>query len=314
MTQAGLKKAVTSILKSKYKEVIETEDYVVAKGSIPIALVAHLDTVFKSPPRDIYYDRQKGVLISPEGLGADDRAGVYAILKIISSGLRPHIIFTTDEELGCVGAAALAQVDCPFDYIKFVIELDRRGTNDCVFYDCDNEEFVKYISSFGFTEAWGTFSDICEICPAWEVAGVNLSVGYKNEHSYGETLWIEPLLDTIEKVKKILADTDAKQFKYIPTTYLSQYYGWNFGGIGKSSWYRHGSKTMVCHKCSYEGQEEEMFPVKMLDGSVKNYCSDCILEDVEWCYICGKPHQIPKNYKLTKEGFICKECKDKHEV
>ena len=82
LKQSSLQKVLKNYLKQKYKEVYSTLDYIYAKGDIPIALVAHMDTVFENPPSNIYYDREKGVLWSPEGLGADDRAGIFAILKI----------------------------------------------------------------------------------------------------------------------------------------------------------------------------------------------------------------------------------------
>ena len=84
-----------------------------------------MDTVFFKPATIIYYDRQKNTMWSPMGLGADDRAGVFAIIQILQSGLRPHIIFTTDEEKGCLGAEALAKTECPFQELKYIIELDR---------------------------------------------------------------------------------------------------------------------------------------------------------------------------------------------
>ena len=101
-------------LRKIYPTVLETKDYICAEGVIPIALVAHMDTVFFKPATTIYYDRQKNTMWSPMGLGADDRAGVFAIIQILQSGLRPHIIFTTDEEKGCLGAEALAKTECPF--------------------------------------------------------------------------------------------------------------------------------------------------------------------------------------------------------
>ena len=82
LTQKELRNTMIQYLKSKYDNCIVTKDYIVAIGEIPIALVAHMDTVFKTPVSNLYYDRQKNVLWSPEGLGADDRAGVFAILKI----------------------------------------------------------------------------------------------------------------------------------------------------------------------------------------------------------------------------------------
>ena len=217
LRQAALKKVLSNCLKRYYPAVVETGDYIYCEGTIPIALVAHMDTVFKDPATEVFYDTRKNVVISPQGLGADDRAGVFAILKIVQTGLRPHIIFTTDEEKGCIGADQLALLECPFEDLRYIIELDRRGADDCVFYDCDNKEFIKYVESFGFVEAWGSFTDICCLMSAWGVAGVNLSVGYRDEHSQHETLWVGNLLNTIEKVKKMLSVEvkDIPQFEYI---------------------------------------------------------------------------------------------------
>ena len=44
--------------------------------------------------------------------------------------------------------------------IKYIIEFDRRGENDCVFQDCGNETFMNYVESFGFKTARGSYSDI----------------------------------------------------------------------------------------------------------------------------------------------------------
>ena len=33
-----------------------------------------------------------------------------------------------------------------------MIELDRRGKNDCVFYDCYCPDFIEYVEQFGFEE------------------------------------------------------------------------------------------------------------------------------------------------------------------
>ena len=84
MDQEGLRRVLAKYLKKKYDTVHVTNSYLYAEGNIPIALVAHMDTVFDKPPKEIYYDERKGVMWSPKGLGADDRAGVFAILKILS--------------------------------------------------------------------------------------------------------------------------------------------------------------------------------------------------------------------------------------
>ena len=96
LTQQGLLRVMEKYLKSKYETVYATNEYVFAIGDIPIALTAHLDTVFRLTPEDIYYDRVKNVVWSPDGLGADDSAGVYSIVHLIKQGLKPSIILTTD--------------------------------------------------------------------------------------------------------------------------------------------------------------------------------------------------------------------------
>ena len=139
MNEASLLKTMNTYLKKFYNKVTYTKDYVYAIGDIPVTLVAHVDTVFKERPKDIFYDRVKNVLWSPQGLGADDRAGVFAIVNIIKSGLRPHIIFTTGEEMGGLGAQVLTYTEPkPFAEMKYIIQLDRRGKDDCIFYD-DND-------------------------------------------------------------------------------------------------------------------------------------------------------------------------------
>ena len=203
MTQEALRKSLVNVLKKHYTNVITTKEYVMAQGETPIALIAHLDTVFPYGKRKIYYDREAQVIWSPNGLGADDRAGVFAILLIIQHGFRPTVIFTTDEELGCLGADKLV-LDYPEPPwpINYIIQLDRQGANDCVFYNCNNPEFEKYIEEFGFVSDFGSFSDISAICPAWGVAGVNLSVGYINEHTLQETLHVKFWKRTIKQVER----------------------------------------------------------------------------------------------------------------
>ena len=215
LSETHLKQVMTSYLKKYYPKVIENEHYVLAEGDIPIGLVAHLDTVLPVPPENIFFDKEEGVMWGPDGLGADDRAGVFAIVKIIQSGLRPHIILTTEEEFGGIGASMLAMdYPEPFTQINYLIELDRQGYDDCVFYNCNNQKFQDYIQSFGFTKQIGSFSDISIICPAWNVAGVNLSIGYVYEHSCIEHLFLRDMEDTIERVKNILTQTKIPVFKY----------------------------------------------------------------------------------------------------
>ena len=208
--------ACLNFLKKKYleKNIAATPTYIYAAGTIPITLVAHLDTVLSKPAK-VRYNKLTNILRGTAGLGADDRAGVFLIIKLIQAGYRPNVLFTTGEELGGLGA---------LDFIKehpkapnktnFIIELDRRNAVDAVFYDCGNQEFKSFILDYGFKEAKGLFSDISFIAPAWNIAAVNLSIGYYNEHTLKEFLKLKDLENTYRKVCKILSTHQIPFFSY----------------------------------------------------------------------------------------------------
>lgn len=313
LTQEGMRKTLSSFLKRKYKKVVVTKDYIFAHGDIPIALVAHMDTVFKKPATDVYYDQQKNVIWSPQGLGADDRAGIFAILKIIQSGLRPAIIFTTDEESGALGAEAMIKAfpDAPQEF-KYIIQLDRRGTNDCVFYDCANKKFETYVESFGFVTNWGSFSDISVLCPDWGIAGVNLSIGYMNEHQEIETLHVSHMLRTISIVKKMLMDVDnAATYEYIPDP-MSYMYSYRFGGYNKYSWWNETDEAkFTCSKCGKSDfQDYEVIPVKDENGNtVAHYCPDCCSDALDWCVKCYEPFLPETDPENTHTCPMCRNPK-----
>lgn len=198
------------------KKIINTEKYLLGIGEIPIMVVAHLDTVHRTLPKTILFDKKQRLVWSPEGIGGDDRCGVYAIMKLIQN-YKPYVLFTTDEEIGGIGATAFTK-DVNLElkkYVGFIIEIDRRGSEDAVFYNCGNKEFKDYILSFGFSEEWGTFSDISILSPAYDIASVNLSSGYYNEHQNIEYVNLKELGETIKKVGKILGDEkNHKWFNY----------------------------------------------------------------------------------------------------
>lgn len=236
LTEKELKRAIPIMLRKMGYEPKVEKKFICAEGNIPIALVAHMDIVGKEPPKRLYYDQKKKVMwAGGHILGADDRAGITAIWEIIKTGeYKPHLIFTCEEETGGIGATACAGRGNPFKELKYVIELDRQGSEDCVFYDCDNPEFEQYVNQFGFVTDWGTFTDISIICPTWGIAGVNLSVGYYDEHTKYERLHFNELENTVERVKKMLEDANnSPRFEYIPAKYMLQYYSFECSFCGK---------------------------------------------------------------------------------
>ena len=222
-TQKELSQYLNEELKKYYDNVIYTEEYIAVKGTIPIVLVAHLDIVFSDKYRKdilIVHDKEQQILWSPQGLGTDDRAGVFTILTLLEeTELRPHILFTTNEETEATGALAVANKSIKeklFGKVSYVIELDRQGFLEAVYYECNNPEFENYINNFGFNTEIGTFTDISIICPEWEVAGVNLSVGYYYEHSFAEHFYFDAWYHTYKRLIEMLKAETGKEWEYIP--------------------------------------------------------------------------------------------------
>lgn len=315
--QSKLQKMLYKLLKRHYKNIINTPDYILARGDIPVALVAHMDTVFKIPPEKIYYDRQEGVLWSPDGLGADDRAGVFLILKIlqrVKKDKKPTIIFTTDEECGCLGSSRLIE-DMPQSQqdLKYIIQLDRHGQEDCVFYDDINEEFEKYVNQFGFETNWGTLSDISVICPAWGISGVNLSVGYEDEHQEIETLHVQYLYETFDKVLVMLDDiADAPYFKYQANEHVVQWWKYGMGGSvydypgwdDDDYYYPYKNTEEYCFKCYKKIDKRTAIKAKDDFGRWHYFCGDCAGQCVDWCDHCGSAFINIHN----KYDHMCADC------
>ena len=92
MRQKDLKRELDRLLRKQGYEVVNKHGFLYAKGTVPVLLVAHLDTVHREAPRILCYSSDKRYMTSPQGIGGDDRAGVYMILQIIQSQ-RCHVLF-----------------------------------------------------------------------------------------------------------------------------------------------------------------------------------------------------------------------------
>ena len=106
--QKKLKKILISKLKKLNYTPVVKNGFIYAKGSLPVMLVAHMDTVHKNPPEIICYSEDKRYIMSPYGIGGDDRCGIYMILEIVKQN-KCHILFTEDEEIGGLGAEAFVK-------------------------------------------------------------------------------------------------------------------------------------------------------------------------------------------------------------
>ena len=210
---------------------IHTNDYLYVKGDIPVLLVAHLDTVHKETVKSIV--KRNGTWSSPQGIGGDDRCGVYMILELLENlPKKPYVLFSTDEEIGCVGTGKfLKQHSTNKHGIKFMIEFDRKGRDECIFYECNNESFQEFImenTNYNFNT--GSFTDICDIMETWNLAGVNLSCGYYNAHTLNEYVVINEMMNTIRVVYSFLEKLDTDTLE----TFRAELYQYPYSNRG---WY-----------------------------------------------------------------------------
>lgn len=211
LSQKRLKRELKAELIASGYTVQKQKGFLYAAGTLPVLLVAHLDTVHYDPPETICYSTDGTIMMSPQGIGGDDRAGVYMILRLIQS-CHCHVLFCEDEETGGHGARAFTKSGIKPD-VNYIVELDRTGSNDAVFYQCRNRQFEQHINSFGFQTAFGSFSDISILAPHLNLAAVNLSTGYYHAHQPGEYVRLDKVEELIGRVEKLL-QTKTEQFSY----------------------------------------------------------------------------------------------------
>ena len=93
--------------KFKGKTLISKSNFILIRGQAPILLVAHLDTVHEESVHDICISADNNILMSPQGIGGDDRCGVFALCNIFHAAqVKPWLLFTCNEEVGGLGAKA----------------------------------------------------------------------------------------------------------------------------------------------------------------------------------------------------------------
>ena len=234
LSQADLKiKLEKELIKiAGENNVLNRDGYLYAEGNIPILVTAHLDTVHKELPKEIIYS--DGCVTSPQGIGGDDRCGVYIIMELLKDkDKRPHVLFCEDEEIGGVGSEKfVTDHQSPINdlidrEICYCIDIDRKGNNDAVYYELENESFEDFISKRFWQTAYGSFTDICNICPKMKVAGVNLSCGYYKQHTKDEYVVLKEMEKALREIKALIArTTENDRFEWIECERYGRLYGY----------------------------------------------------------------------------------------
>lgn len=250
MTQPELKVYMQNYLKAHEYEVVNEDGFLYAKGTVPVLLVAHMDTVHAVQCKTIL--KKNGHLYSPQGIGGDDRCGIFIIMDIIKE-LHCSVLLCEDEEKGGIGAHKFVEATYEtndgdnivkskyIDHldVNYMIEFDRKGNNDAVFYSGANQAFIDFVEDeTNFKFAYGSFSDISVLMPAAKLSAVNLSSGYYNPHSTNEYVVYDEMIDTASAAKTLIKAECEKPFEYIPKTYGSYHGGSYYGGSYYGGSYR----------------------------------------------------------------------------
>ena len=206
---------------------------------------------------------ERYILLSPERkssiqcLGADDRVGVKTILDILEMGLRPHILFTTDEEVGCVGSRKAVEENAleGLKMASMLIQIDRgvheRSWHEMVTYDFDPESHKEIFDELRktYTMATGSYTDVAVLGPHLDKPIVNVSASYRHEHTTDEFINLDAYEYNTQGLIKFIEwavkqDTSDWKYvaKYVPPkpvyTRTSDFtnYPPKFGGARPSLW------------------------------------------------------------------------------
>lgn len=289
--QKSLKRYLVGKLEEAYENVSVGDGYIFTKGDIPVLLTAHMDTVHKECVKEFH--EENGIIKSPQGIGGDDRCGIYMILKLIEKGFKPYIVFCEDEEIGGVGSNKFVKTELieELKACKYLIELDRANSNDAVYYDCGNKEFKAFISEVtGYKEAYGSFSDISHLSPACDRASVNLSCGYYKAHTTDEYVVLSEMENTIDKVAELLSIdyTEIEAFDYQVCFDYSSFYDDFYGYSGEGEYeidFINEDKTLDIETVEARSYEEAVGMFLITHPNLTyQHITDCYIIDYDYFF------------------------------
>ena len=179
-------------------------------------IVAHLDQVQRNHSKDFIPIETKELIFgySPrnrrqEGLGADDKNGIWIALRCLEKYGTLKVAFFVEEETGCRGSSQ-ADMDF-FKDCRFVIQPDRRGYKDLITHigwtELCSDEFLKAIGykQFGYQKTEGAMTDILALKEnGLEVSCINLSCGYYEPHTDNEFTVKADLLNCLYLIEHII--------------------------------------------------------------------------------------------------------------
>lgn len=222
-------------------------------------VVAHLDQVQSSREQDFKAVETEDVIFgwAPstgkfQGLGADDKNGIWIALKCLEEFDVLKVAFFVGEEVGCIGSGKADMTF--FENCRFIVQPDRKGSSDLITSICGeicSSDFERDIQAplFGYTATSGLMTDVLELSERGVgVSCINLSCGYYKPHTEEEYTIKRDIVNCLNFVRFIITNcTDVYPHKYDDgysygryNGVYSHYYGGHsvYGGYGGYDTYR----------------------------------------------------------------------------
>lgn len=180
-------------------------------------IVAHMDQVQKEHSHDFQVVETKDVLfgfslknVELQGLGADDKNGIWIALKCLKKYPIMKCAFFVGEEIGCIGSSKCDMTF--FTNCRYVLQCDRRGGNDLIpnvggWTELCSKEFLEAIGydAFGFKTTTGMMTDVEALKNrGLAVSSLNISVAYYRPHTDEEFTVKSELRNTLAFVEHII--------------------------------------------------------------------------------------------------------------
>ena len=199
-------------------------------------VVAHLDQVQTKHSPDFTTFEMDGKIFGfsgrsarQEGLGADDKNGIWVALKCLEHFDAIKVALFKEEEVGC-GGSEVADMSF-FTDCRFCLQADRRNGGDLITNICGpicSDAFIKAIKPFaddhGYKETSGMMTDVETLSDnGVGISCINISCGYYNPHTDEEYTNIVELENCLWFVMDIIEScTDV-----YPHERTKRFYGWN---------------------------------------------------------------------------------------
>lgn len=269
-------------------------------------LQSHVDTMIPAK-QGVFIERKGNVVTNKFGiLGADDRAGVFAMIRVYHAvknegGKTPGLLFTNGEEQGGWGMLDFIE-DLDGDTklkeevlrYRMLIAMDRQGANEFVQYTWSHQAVKDHAKLFGWSEKVGSFSDCMFISEEMYTPHVNVSVGYHNQHTVHERLHLDELEMSIARCILMVKHPIAKKYK-IPADKAKDS---KWGGYG--SWYKDPWKD-DWYGTNDKGEKKHVGIHGLSEGTWTERERSELAYDSggEWCELCYGD--------VNKQGY-CMDC------